>query len=359
MNHRRRLSSLCELIGEKGLDALLVSQPENIRYLSGFTSPDAVLSISQEQACIVTDSRYYEQAARQAPDFELVKVTRRVHTALASHIAERGFKTLGFESHAVTVQTYDLWKDTSPDIDWVATSDLVEQLRLIKDADEITAIEEAVRIADDAMIHIMEWIRPGATEREVAWELEVYMRTHGGESLSFATIVGSGPNGAMAHAVTSDRPIAIGDPIVIDMGTIYDGYCSDMTRSFCLGHASDRYQKVWDTVLEAQLAAENGIKAGMSGIDADAIARRIIYAAGYEGMFGHGLGHGVGLAIHESPSASYTSKDTLKAGSIVTVEPGIYIQGWGGVRIEDMVVVGQDGCRVLTQTPKRAVVDAN
>ena len=183
------------------------------------------------------------------------------------------------------------------------------------------------------------------------------MRTHGGERLSFETIVGSGPNGAMAHAIASDRPIALGDPIVIDMGTVYDGYCSDMTRSFCLGRASDKYRKVWDTVLEAQLAAEQGIKAGMSGIEADAIARQIIYTAGYEGMFGHGLGHGVGLAIHEGPRASYTSQDTLKADSIVTVEPGIYIPGWGGVRIEDMVLIGSDNCRVLTQTPKQAVIN--
>ena len=356
MDYRSRLAKLYQSIEGEGLDALLVSQPENIRYLSGFTSPDALLIISQKHACIVTDSRYYEQAAQQAPDFELVKVTRRVHEALAGHIAALGFRTLGFESHAVTVQTYTLWKRVLPDIEWVASRDLVERLRLIKDTDEITAIKEAVRIADDAMCHIIAWIRPGMTEREVAWELEVHMRTHGGERLSFTTIVGSGPNGAMAHAVASDRPIAIGDPIVIDMGTVYDGYCSDMTRSFCLGHGSDKYRKVWDTVLEAQLAAENRIKAGVSGVEADAIARQIIYAAGYEGMFGHGLGHGVGLAIHEGPRASYTSKDTLKEDSIVTVEPGIYIPGWGGVRIEDMVLIGEDGCCVLTQAPKQAVV---
>jgi Xaa-Pro aminopeptidase len=263
---------------------------------------------------------------------------------------------VAFEKHAVTVETLEKWRAVAPDVDWVGVSGLVEELRVVKDASEIALITEAVRMADEAMAHIMEWIQPGVTEREVSWELEVYLRTHGAEALSFTTIVASGPHGAMSHAVTSERPIETGDPIVIDMGARYEGYCSDLTRSFCLGEASDEYRQMWDTVLAAQLAAEEAIHAGMGGVDADAVARTIIYGAGYQGKFGHGLGHGVGLAIHEPPRASYTSTDTLQAGSVLTVEPGIYVPGWGGIRIEDMVVIADEGCRVLTQVAKVPVI---
>mgnify|MGYP001195409151 FL=1 len=218
------------------------------------------------------------------------------------------------------------------------------------------AIEEAVRIADEAMVHLMSWIKPGVTERQVAWEAEVYMRTHGAEALSFTSIVAAGDHGAMAHAMTTDRAIERGDALVIDMGCVYDGYCSDLTRSFCVGEASDEYLAVWNTVLEAQAAAEDAIRGGMPGVDADAVARKIIYGAGYEGKFVHGLGHGVGLAIHEKPRASLTSTDVLTPGTIVTVEPGIYVPGWCGVRIEDMVLVTEDGCRVLTGSPKQPVI---
>jgi Xaa-Pro aminopeptidase len=202
----------------------------------------------------------------------------------------------------------------------------------------------------------MDWIRPGMTEREISWEVETIMRTHGAEGLSFPSIVASGPNGAMAHAVTSERRVQLGEPLVIDMGAVYNGYCSDLTRSFCLGQASEEYRAIWDTVLQAQHAAEQAIVPGMSGVEADAVARRAIYGAGYEGKFGHGLGHGVGLAVHEGPRASVRSQDTLQPGMVLTVEPGIYIPTWGGVRIEDMVVVTPEGCRILTQAAKVPVI---
>jgi len=202
----------------------------------------------------------------------------------------------------------------------------------------------------------MGWIRPGVTEQEISWELEVQMRTHGAQSLSFTTIVGSGPNGAMSHAVTSERVIEKGDPIVIDMGCVYDGYCSDLTRSFCVGEASEQYLSVWHTVLDAQLAAEAAMRAGMTGAAADQVAREIIYAAGYEGKFGHGLGHGVGLDIHEEPRASRTSKATLVAGNVITIEPGVYDPAWGGIRIEDMGVVTETGLDVMTGVRKVPVI---
>ncbi len=341
-----------EIIAEKGLDGIVISQAENIRYLSGFSSPDAILLITPERALLATDFRYYEQAGLEAPSFELAKVEKPLPEVLAELIPALGLKQLGFEAHALTVETYEQWKNATAQAEWISTTGLVEGLRQVKDEGELAAIEQAVRIADDAMAHIMEWMRPGMSEREVSWEIEAFMRTHGAERLSFTSIVGSGPNGAMAHAVTSERRIQTGEPLVLDIGAVYNGYCSDLTRSFCLGQASAEYRAIWDTVLQAQRAAEQAIVAGMSGIEADAVARQLIYGAGYEGKFGHGLGHGVGLAIHEGPRASFRSQDTLKPGMILTVEPGIYIPGWGGVRIEDMVVITESGCRILTHAAK-------
>lgn len=281
---------------------------------------------------------------------------QRLEPVLAEQIAALGLKRIAFESHAVTYETFQNWQQAMPDIELVPMTGLVEKLRAVKEESEIQVIREAVRIADEAMEYMMDTIRPGMTEREVAWELEVYMRTHGAEALAFTTIVAAGPRSAMPHAVTTDRPIQKGEPIVIDMGARVDGYCSDITRSFCLGKADERYLQIWHTVLEAQQTAENRIRAGMTGSEADAIAREIIYQAGFEGMFGHGLGHGVGLAIHEEPRASMTATNALPAGMVLTIEPGIYIPDYGGVRIEDMVIVGADGCHVLTQARKTPLI---
>ncbi|HHX43744.1 MAG TPA: M24 family metallopeptidase [Chloroflexi bacterium] len=352
----RRLARLRAIMAAMELDAFVTSQPQNMRYLSGFTGGDGVVIVSAESAVLATDFRYYEQVEREAPAFALAKVTGAIPPVLASVLGDMRARKVGFEAHAVTVETFEQWMVAAPDATWALTTDLVEGLRQEKDAEELAAIEEAVRIADEAMVHLMEWIKPGVTERQAAWEAEVYMRTHGAEALSFTSIIASGEHGAMAHAVTTDRVIAPGDPLVIDMGCVYNGYCSDLTRSFCVGEASDEYLRIWNTVLEAQEAAEEAIYGGMPGVDADAVARKIIYDAGFEGKFGHGLGHGVGLAIHEKPRASMTSTDILTPGTIITVEPGIYIPGWCGVRTEDMVLVTEDGRRVLTTSPKRPTI---
>ncbi len=351
-----RVARLRELLADEGLDAILIVQPENRRYLSGFTGSAGILLISQMQTLLLTDFRYYEQVERQAPDFQLVRVNGASHTVLAGGVSDLGLKRLGFESHVLTVETYEQWKAAMPSVEWIPTSGFVEKLRQAKDAGELAAIREAVRIADEAMSHLMEWIHPGVTEREAAWKLEVYMRTHGAEKLAFPLIVAAGENAAMPHAVASDRTIQCGEPIVVDIGAVYEGYCSDLTRSFCIGQADDSYRAVWDLVLRAQLTAEEALKAGMLGSEADSVARGIIYEGGYESKFGHGLGHGVGLVIHEEPRASQTYQDPLVAGAVLTVEPGIYLPGWGGVRIEDMVVLKDNGCEVLTRAPKVPVV---
>lgn len=351
-----RVERLRTLIVQQGLDALLVVGAENRRYLSGFTGSAGVLIITPHEALLATDFRYYEQVKLQAPDFALVEVVGLVAKALAAEVQRLGLRRVGFEAQNLTVDTYQQWQTEMPGVEWAPTKGLVESLRMVKDEGEIALIEQAVDLADAAMTHIMEWMRPGVTEREVSWELEVYMRTQGAERLAFTTIVGSGPNGAMSHAVTSERPIAWGDPVVIDMGAMVQGYCSDLTRSFCLGQASEEYLAIWHTVLQAQEAAERAIRPGLSGVEADATARRLIYDAGYEGKFGHGLGHGVGLAIHEDPRAGMTSEDTLAVNHILTVEPGIYLPGQFGVRIEDMVAITAEGCRVLTRCPKVPVI---
>ncbi|NLD71527.1 MAG: aminopeptidase P family protein [Chloroflexi bacterium] len=351
-----RVTRLRAILADTHLDAFLVTQPENRRYLSGFSGSAGVLIITPEEALLATDFRYYEQVRQQAPDFTLVEVTDKTPPVLAERLAALGARRVGMESQDLTVDIYSQWQEAMPNIEWVPLTGVVEGLREVKDADELATIEEAVRIADRAMEHIYDWIRPGVTEQEVAWELEVHMRTHGAERLSFNTIVAAGPRGAMSHAVPTERPIGRGEPIVIDMGALYDGYCSDLTRSFCIGEATDEYLRIWDTVLRAQRTAEEGIRGGMIGSEADALARDLIYGEGFEGKFGHGLGHGVGLAIHEGPRAARTATGALRPGAIVTVEPGIYDPAWGGIRIEDMVVITEDGCRVLTGVARRPVV---
>lgn len=351
-----RVDRLVAALEARDLPAMLVTAPENRRYLSGFTGSAGALIITPRAAKLATDFRYYEQVKEQAPDFQLVQVPQQMPRVLAQEMAALGLKRVAFESQDLTVETYDQWSRAMEGIELVPTSGIVEELRAVKEPDELAAIERAVAVSDAAITYMMDTIRPGMTERQVTWELEVHMRTHGAEALAFATIAAAGPRSAMSHAVPTDRPIQAGEPMVIDMGARVDGYLSDITRSFCVGHASDQYLVVWDIVLQAQLTAERGIRAGMTGIEADALARSIIYGAGYEGKFGHGLGHGVGLAIHEEPRASYTSTTPLPEGMVLTVEPGIYLPDWGGIRIEDMIVVGANGSRVLTQAPKMPVV---
>lgn len=351
-----RIVALQQSIADRGLDALFVTEPGNRRYVSGFTGSNGVVIIAPDELTLATDFRYHEQVRQQAPRFALVDLGVDQDQGLAAHIAAKGYQRIGFDGAHVTVDQLERWRKTMPDVAWESASGMVAALRRIKDEAEVARIRAAVQLADEAMAHIMDWIRPGVTEREVAWELEVYMRTHGAEKLSFDTIVASGVNGARPHAVVSDRVIERGDPVVIDMGAVREGYCSDLTRSFCVGEASDAYLAVWDLVFKAQVAAEEAIRAGMPGCEADAVAREIIYEAGFEGKFGHGLGHGVGLAIHEGPYASQRSGDTLVEGNVITVEPGVYDPAWGGVRIEDVVVVRADGCEVLTRAPKVPVV---
>jgi Xaa-Pro aminopeptidase len=259
---------------------------------------------------------------------------------------------VGCESTHVTVDQHQQWTEAVESLELVPTKDLVEDLRIVKDAEELAFIRRAVELSDAAFTHITQWLEPGVTESAVAWELEAFMRAHGADDIAFPLIVASGPNAAMPHAHPSDREIREGEPIVMDLGARVGGYCSDLTRTICLGEPDGMLRRIYSIVLGAQEAAEYAMRAGLKGSTVDAITRDLIEAAGHGEHYGHGLGHGVGLAVHEGPRASRTSEDVLQAGMVVTVEPGIYVEGWGGVRIEDLVVVREQGIEILTTAPK-------
>ena len=351
-----RLAKLRDTLAEHSLDAILVTQPENRRYLSGFTGSAGALLISAERAVLATDFRYFEQVEREAPDFELAKIEGKFSKSVPGLLADVGVRRLGFESQHVTVdQLYD-WSQVPEGVEWVPLKETVERLRAVKDKGEIEALRRSTALTDAAFAHLLQVIGPGMTEREVAWEIEAHMRTHGASKVSFDLIVAAGPNGARPHACPGDHAIQPGEPIVIDIGCVLGGFCSDMTRTICLGQPSPKYLEVWEIVRQAQEAAEAAICAGMSGVEADALARDPIAEAGYGEYFGHGLGHGVGLAVHEDPYAGRFSESTLQAGMALTVEPGIYLPGEFGVRIEDLVIVRQEGVEVLTSTPRIPVV---
>lgn len=352
-----RLQKLRTALLDVGVDTILVSQPENRQYVSGFTGSGGLLLISAERAVLATHFVYYEQVEREAPDFELAKIPGKETALLPELLADLGVRRLGFESEQVTVDQLHEWSQATPGVEWIPLKGTVEKLRAVKDAQEFEALRRSAALTDAAFGHLLQSIRPGMTEREAAWQIESYMRTHGASKVAFDLIVAAGPNGALPHARPSDRPMQAGEPIVVDVGCELDGYCSDLTRTICLGQPSPKYMEVWAIVRRAQEAAESGIRAGMSGVQADALGRDVIAAAGYGEFFGHGLGHGVGLAVHEAPRASRLAPadETFEPGMVLTVEPGIYLPGEFGVRIEDLVVIREDGAEVLTTAPKTPV----
>ena len=325
----RRLAKLREQLDGLGVDALLVTQAENRRYLSAFTGSAGTLLITPDRAIIAADSRYWEQAGKQAADFELVQIKTRLEDHLGELFEKAGQpKRIGFESTTVIVDQFSVWSQANGSVEWIATQDAVESMRAVKDESEVAAIRKAAALSDAGFDYVCGILRPGMAEREAAWELEVYLRTHGGEALAFEPVVASGANGAMAHHRPTDRALQRGEPIVIDFGVKVDDYCSDLTRTVSLGSAGAKYEEVYEVVRRAQQAAIDGIRAGLTGAQADALARDAIGAAGYADNFGHGLGHGVGLAVHEAPRASrLDTQAVLPAGATLTVEPGVYLSG--------------------------------
>ena len=352
MSVTSRLAALRERLAPHNLDALIVSDPVNRRYLSGFTGSAGWLLISADKALFAVDSRYYEQVGRQAPDFSLERVGYDFVGALPRLFDDLGARRVGFEAANVTVAQYNEWTQAAPEAEWAPTTGLVEAMRAVKEPGELETIRAAVDLTDQAFAQVCATIRPGMTEAQVTWDIEKFFRERGAVNWAAGPIVASGPNGALPHHRGGDRVIQRGEPIVIDMGCLVDGYHSDMTRTIILGEADDKFNEVYSVVLRAHLAARDGARPGVKGKTVDALARDIITSAGYGEAFGHSLGHGVGLAIHEEPRARQVEENALGANMTLTVEPGIYLPGWGGVRIEDLVVIGPDGAETLTQSPK-------
>ncbi len=356
LNSARRLEKLRQALVEKRLEAILVSQAENRFYVSGFSGSAGYLLVTASMAVLATDFRYIEQTKRQAPDFEVLQIAGRVDDWFPSLIQRTGIKSLGFESDNMTVafakQLSDSLSKADVRVELTPVEGLVEAGRIVKEVEELDLISSAVKISDAAMSHIFEFIREGMTEKAVAWEIERFMREHDSQSVPFEVLVQSGPNSALPHAQPSDRKIGAGEPIVMDIGAKVGGYASDLTRTFCVGKQDAQFRKIHDIVLGAQLSAIALIKEGMTGEQADSFARIIIKEAGYADFFGHSLGHGVGLAVHESPRLGPNSSDILKNGMVFSVEPGIYLPGWGGVRIEDLATLDGGKIRVLSQVQK-------
>lgn len=347
------------------LDAMLVTDLVNVRYLSGFTGSNAALLVraGEDTPVLATDGRYVTQAAAQAPDAELV-IERAVGPHLAARAAADGVRRLGFESHVVTVDGFGLLERAVEDaagIELVRAAGMVERLREVKDAGEIAILRLACEAADAALHDLVArgGLRPGRTEKQVGRELESLMLDHGADGVSFETIVATGPNSAIPHHRPTDAVLADGDFVKIDFGALVCGYHSDMTRTFVLGRAAQWQLDLYALVARSQAAGRDALVAGATLKDVDAASRRVIADAGFAENFGHGLGHGVGLQIHEAPGISASAVGTLLAGAAVTVEPGVYLPGRGGVRIEDTLVVGSESAptpELLTRFPKELAV---
>jgi Xaa-Pro aminopeptidase len=363
VTHSQRRDNLKAQIGAGGLDAMLVTDLVNVRYLSGFTGSNGALLVfaDDRDPVLATDGRYRTQAAEQAPGLE-VAVERAVARHLVGRAADAGVGKLGFESNVVTVDGFDTLvgelDERKGSTELVRAAGTVEALREVKDAGELALLRLACEAADAALADLVArgGLRPGRTEREVSRELEALMLDHGADAISFDTIVAAGPNSAIPHHRPTNAVLADGDFVKIDFGALVAGYHSDMTRTFVLGTAADWQLEIYQLVSEAQRAGREALKPGAGLSDVDAAARRLIADAGYGDQFGHGLGHGVGLQIHEAPGIGATSVGTLLAGSVVTVEPGVYLPGRGGVRIEDTLVVasetGRETSHAAGQTPE-------
>lgn len=360
MTKINRIERLRKEMVEKELDAVLISSSENRAYFSGFRGSAGYLWVTPTDAMLATDFRYTEQAAVEATDYRVIRITGGLDW-FEEAVSAADARRIGFEDNTVTVSFHSalqeklVARDPAPTL--VSTGGMASQLRAIKEPDELTVMQRAIDLADQAIELVGAKLQPGMTERDIAWQLEQAMRESGADALSFDTIVASGPNGAKAHHKPSDRKLERGDGVVIDMGALYDGYCSDITRTFVLGKASEQFRKVYDTVLAAQEITEQTARAGMTGGEVDGLARAVIADAGYGEHFGHSLGHGIGIAVHELPGVGPNSPGTIEDGMVFSVEPGIYLTGWGGVRIEDLVVMEGGSPRILTHAHKKDLVE--
>jgi Xaa-Pro aminopeptidase len=352
MDYSVRLGALRAALRAEKCDALVVSNLVNVRYLCGFTGSSGMIVVTRESAYFLTDFRYQQQAETQVSREYSRVIAKRGLWQEAGKMLKKQATKIGFESEHTSVAAWEENKKLFAPAELVSTFHLVEKLRLQKDANEMEIMRRATRVADEAMEFVLGVLRPGLSEMEVADELLNQIKQRGASGPSFDFIVASGVRGALPHGVASEKIIEKGDMVTIDMGAIVDGYCSDMTRTICVGKPTREQQKIYEIVWHAQTEAAEEMRAGQSCKAADKVARDIISESGYGEYFGHGLGHGVGLQIHEAPRVSQLGKGKLQSGNVVSCEPGIYIPDWGGVRIEDLLLIQKDGAEILNKASK-------
>jgi Xaa-Pro aminopeptidase len=349
-----------QILEKEGLDAFLISQSENRRYLSGFTGSEGWLIISATSLLLCVDFRYIEQAKLESPQFEIIHITGTISDWLPQLISDLNLNKIGFDAHHLSVSVHnqlcEAIKGKNVTTNLIPTVDLIESLRAIKEQEEIENITRAAELADNAFEYVKSIISPGISELDIAWAIEKYLRENGSQAIPFDVIVASGPNAALPHARPSERIVRNNEPVLLDFGAKVNGYCSDLSRTVICGNNDDVFKKIYNIVLGAQLTALNTIGPGMTGEQADEVARNIIKQANYGDSFGHSLGHGVGLEEHEKPRLGPKSGDTLTDSMVFTIEPGIYIPGWGGIRIEDTVVMDNSIVRPLTKSDKSAII---
>ena len=353
----RRIAALVDGLSAAHLDGLLLTGLSNIRYLTGFSGSSALLVVTPRDVVFITDFRYQTQVAEEVGDTARVFIeASSLWTGLWQQLATlAATKVLGFETAHIQHRDFQRLVEAGARWQWRPTVDLVETLRERKDDSEIARIRDAADVATRALTRTLPDVRVGMSELQVAGVLEKALRDEGSEGFPFPSIVAGGPRSALPHARSSSRPLEKGDFLLMDFGAEVGGYCSDMTRTVVMGTASDEHRHVYDVVRVANDRAARGVRAGMSGRDADAIARQYIERAGYGDLFGHSLGHGIGLEVHEAPRLARTAEGALPESAVVTIEPGVYRPGWGGVRIEDDVVLGADGPQILTQFPRELI----
>lgn len=350
-----RLDKLRKSMKEKGLAALLITSPYNLRYISNFTGTTGLSIITLDKAYFVTDFRYTQQVAKQAVGFEVVQNMGPILDEVGRIVSQDNLQNLGFEEDFITFSLFERLKGlvSAP---LVPVSGVIEELREVKDEDEIAAIKKACEIADSAYQYILGEVKPGMTEIEVANKLDFHMRSKGASGVSFDTIVASGIRSSMPHGVASEKIIEQGDMITLDFGCYYNGYVSDMTRTFALGEPGQKLKDIYQLVLDAQLMVIEAAKPGITGVELDAVARDYFDKHGYGQAFGHSTGHGIGLEIHEGPNVSRLSEKAFVPGNVITNEPGLYFPDLGGVRIEDDLLITETGNEVIVHSPKKLII---
>jgi len=354
MEYKSRISYLRDQMSKSDIDTLFISNKDNIRYYSGFTGTFAFLLISKSKTIIITDSRYTLRAEEESPDYEIYKL-KSGDNWIENSTKITKTKVIGYEGDYVSVNLLNQLQRRAEKINkWEDFSEKITLGRIIKSEEEVETLQKTIDISDSAFNNVSKKIKTGMTEKDVAWEVEKEMRELGAESPSFDTIVASGINGSKPHHSPTDKLINNNEAITIDMGAKYKGYCSDLTRTIFIGDPDEKFKKIYTTVLKAQLISMETAQPDMTGEEIDKIARDIITSEGYGEYFGHSLGHGVGIEIHENPGVGPNSKNNIKPGMVYTIEPGIYIENWGGIRIEDMVIMTDSGNNLLSHALKEA-----